>query len=455
MPKSIVEPQRETPVFREYDVVVLGGGPAGITAAVAASRDGASTLLVERYGFLGGMGTAAGVTNFCGLHANVRGDFHRVVRGLSRELTDRVDHLGGLNWPPHVVLGKVMAQAYDTAAFKCAADDLIAAHRCAVLYHALAVGCALDGDRIAALLVETKSGRFAVPARIFIDCSGDGDLASWAGAPTQKGDEGGNLLYPTSMFRVGGVDHVRAGDAYRIIPQIMEQAERDGAFKFPRKAALVRPQKNPFEWRVNVTQIRDNDDRAIDGTDANALSFGEIEGRKQIRNFLAFLKARVPGFEDAYLLDIPPQIGIRETRRVMGDYCLTEDDVLDCVDFDDTIGVNAWPLEIHVPGDVELRFPPADSRGFNHLPLRMLCSRGVENLLSAGRCGSMTHLAQAAARVSGGCFVMGEAAGTLASLALGETDSVRGVQASKVQARLEKAGVFLGRPAEALPEGIA
>jgi hypothetical protein len=422
---------------------------------VAAARDGASTLLIERYGFLGGMGTAAGVTNFCGLHANVRGDFRRVVHGLSRELTDRIDRLGGLNWPPHVVFGKVMAQAYDTAAFKCAADDLIAAHRCAVLYHALAVGCVVEGSRIAALLIETKSGRFAVPARVFIDCSGDGDLASWAGAPTEKGDEDGNLLYPTSMFRIGGVDHVRAGEAYRTIPQLMEQAEREGAFKFPRKGAIVRPQKNPFEWRVNVTQIRDENDRAIDGTDANALSFGEIEGRKQIRNFLAFLKARAPGFENAYLLDLPPQIGIRETRRVMGDYCLTEDDVLGCVDFDDTIGVNSWPLEIHVPGDVEMRYPPADSRGFNHLPLRMLCSKGVDNLLSAGRCGSMTHLAQAAARVSGGCFVMGEAAGTLAALALGEANSVRGVQAWEVQARLEKAGAFLGRPNERVPEGIA
>src|SRR5262252_4840304 len=129
MPGSIVEPARETPVFREYDVVVLGGGPAGITAAVAAARDGAQTLLVERYGFLGGMGTAAGVTNFCGLHANIRGEFRRVVQGLSRELTDRIDALGGLNHPPHVVFGKVMAQAYDTAAFKCAADDLFAAHK--------------------------------------------------------------------------------------------------------------------------------------------------------------------------------------------------------------------------------------------------------------------------------------------------------------------------------------
>ena len=453
MPGSIIEPQRATPILGEYDVVVLGGGPAGITAATAAAREGASTLLVERYGFLGGMGTAAGVTNFCGLHANVRGDFHRVVHGLSRELTDRIDRLGGLNWPPHVVFGRVMAQAYDTAAFKCAADDLIAAHRCAVLYHALAVGRVMDSSRIAALLVETKSGRFAVPARVFIDCSGDGDLASWAGAPTEKGDEAGSLLYPTSMFRIGGVDHVRAGEAYRTIPQLMEQAEREGEFKFPRKGAIVRPQKNPFEWRVNVTQISDDNGRAIDGTDANALSFGEIEGRKQIRNFLAFLKTRVPGFEEAYLLDIPPQIGIRETRRVMGDHCLTEDDVLGCVDFDDTIGVNAWPLEIHVPGNVEMRYPPADSRGFNHLPLRMLCTKGVDNLLSAGRCGSMTHLAQAAARVSGGCFVMGEAAGTLAALALSEAGRVRAVQAPRVQARLAKAGVFLARPHEAVPEG--
>lgn len=454
MSGTILEPQRATPILGEYDIVVLGGGPAGLAAAVAAAREGASTLLVERYGFLGGMGTAAGVTNFCGLHANVHGDFRRVVHGISRELTDRIDRLGGLNWPPHVVFGRVMAQAYDTAAFKCAADDLIAAHRCAVLYHALAVGCVMEERRIAALLLETKSGRLAVRARIFIDCSGDGDLALWAGAPTEKGDENGNLLYPTSMFRVGGVDHGRAHDAFRTIPQLMEEAEREGAFKFPRKGAIVRPQKNPFEWRVNVTQIRDRNGRAIDGTDAVALSFGEIEGRRQIRDFLAFLRQRVPGFENAYLLDIPPQIGIRETRRVMGDYCLTEDDVLGCADFDDTIGVNAWPLEIHAPGHVEMRYPPAGSRGFNHLPLRMLRTRGVDNLLTAGRCGSMTHLAQAAARVSGGCFVMGEAAGTLAALALSEAAGVRAVAPHRVQARLAQAGVFLGRATDPLPEGL-
>ncbi len=447
MAASILEPQRTTPVLGEYDVVVLGGGPAGLAAAAAAARDGASTLLVERYGFLGGMGTAAGVTNFCGLHGNVHGEFRRVVHGLSRELTDRIAALGALN-APHIVGGKVMAQAYDTAAFKCAADDLMAAHGVALLYHALAVGCVMDERRIAALLVETKSGRAALRARVFIDGSGDGDLALWTGAPTEKA---AHLLYPTSMFRVGGVDPARAGEAWRTIPQLMEEAERAGA-EFPRKGAIVRPQKNPFEWRVNVTQIRDADGHAIDGTDAQALSAGETEGRRQMRDFLGFLKSRVPGFESAYLLDIPPQIGIRETRRVMGDHVLTEEDVLGCADFDDTIGVNAWPLEIHAQGSVEWRYPPEGSRGFNHLPLRMLRARGVDNLLAVGRCGSMTHLAQAAARVSGGCFVMGEAAGALAALA---TDgNVRAVEARVVQARLAKAGVFLATPGEALPAGV-
>jgi FAD-dependent oxidoreductase family protein len=453
-PEQVVhEPARETPVLGDYDVVVVGGGPAGIAAGAAAARDGAKTLLIEKYGFLGGMGTAAGVTNFCGLHANISGDFRRVVQGLSRELTDRIDALGGLNWPPHVVFGKVMAQAYDTAAFKCAADDLMAAHKVELLYHALAVGCVMASEtQIAALLIETKSGRFAVPARVFIDCSGDGDLGAWAGAPSEHGDADGNLLYPTSMFRIGGVDPARAGEAYKTIPALMDEAERAGSYRFPRKGAIVRPQKNPFEWRVNATQIRDAQDRAIDGTDARALSFGEVEGRKQIRDFLDFLRAKVPGFENAYLLDIPPQIGIRETRRIMGDVCLTEDDVLQCADFDDTIGVNAWPLEIHGRGSLEMRYPPADSRGFNHLPLRMLIAQKLDNLLVAGRCGSMTHLAQAAARVSGGCYVMGEAAGVLAAMA--GDGKLRAVAPAKVLARLAAAGVFLGRSGDVVPEGV-
>ena len=159
------EPARQIPLYGEYEVVVLGGGPAGIAAAVAAARAGRRTLLIERYGFLGGMGTAAGVTNFCGLHANVYGEMHRVVQGIASELLERIDRLGGLN-APHLILGKILAQAYDTAAYKIAADDLLAAHKVDILFHALGAGVVMHDDkRINALMVETKAGRQAVARR--------------------------------------------------------------------------------------------------------------------------------------------------------------------------------------------------------------------------------------------------------------------------------------------------
>src|SRR6478609_4706671 len=180
---TIEEPARKTPLFGAYDLVVLGGGPAGIAAAAVAARAGLATLIVERYGFLGGMGTAAGVTNFCGLHANVHGEMHRVVQGVASDLLARIDRLDGLN-APHLILGKILAQAYDTAAYKIAADDLLGAHKVDILFHALGAGVVMqDGRRIDALMVETRAGRQAVRAGIYIDCSGDGDLAAWAGAP--------------------------------------------------------------------------------------------------------------------------------------------------------------------------------------------------------------------------------------------------------------------------------
>jgi hypothetical protein len=443
-PQYVREPERRVPVIGEYDVVVLGGGPAGIAAAAAAAGYGRSTLLVERYGFLGGMGTAAGVTNFCGLFANVHGDIRNVVRGVADELLARIDRLGGLN-APHVVLGKTKAQAYDTAAYKCAADDLLLGRGARILFHALAAGVLMaSDDTISALLVETKSGRGAVLGRIFIDCSGDGDLAAWAGAPFEVGDGNGNMLYPTLMFRVNGVDAAAAGEVWTDIPRLMAEAERMGA-RFPRKGVIVRPQRNPIEWRVNVTQLKTADGAAVDGTDAEDLTHGELEGRRQARTFFDFLRHDVPGFGNAYIVDIPPQIGIRETRRVTGRYQLSGDDVIGCASFADSIGVNGWPIESHVAGDVHWRWPeiPA-SRGFNHLPYRMLLPLDVRNLLVAGRCASMTHEGQSAARVSGACFVMGQAAGTAAHLALTAGRALADVVVADLQHLLEKDGAYLG-----------
>ena len=414
MQPTLTEASRQTPVLGEYEVVVLGGGPAGIAAAVAAARAGRATLLVERYGFLGGMGTAAGVTNFCGLHANVHGDIRQVVHGVADDLLSRIDRLGGLN-TPHALFGKTVAQAYDTAAYKIAADDLMLSAGVKVLFHALAAGVVMESPgRVKALLVETKSGRRAVLGRAFIDCSGDGDLAAWAGAPYEKGDGHGNMLYPSTMFRINGVDPQRAGRAWESIPRLMLEAEAAGRYEFPRKTPIVRPQKSGIEWRVNLTQL------------AN------------------FLK-EVPGFEHSYIVDIAPQVGIRETRRVQGRYMLTEADVLECASFDDTIGVNGWPLELHLKGDVEFRWPKIpESRGFNQLPYRMTVPLGLDNLWVAGRCASMTHEAQSAARVTGACFVMGQAAGTAAHLALQDGAAAAAVDIPALQAWLEAQGAYLG-----------
>jgi len=448
-PASIAEPARSTPVFGDYEVVVLGGGPAGIAAATAAARHGARTLLVERYGFLGGMGTAAGVTNFCGLHANVRGEIVQVVHGMADDLLGRMRALGGLN-EPHLIFGRIHAQAYDTAAFKCAADALLLEAGVELLFHAFAVGVARSGEAIEALLLETKSGRVAVRGRTFIDCSGDGDVAHFAGVATEKGDAGGALLYPTLMFRVGNVDAAKAGEAWRTIPERMDAAEAAGEFRFPRRGAIVRPQQHAYEWRVNVTQLKNADGSATDGTDARSLSAGEIEGRRQAVDYLRFLRAKVPGFEAAYALEIAPQLGIRETRRLLGEAILSADDVVGCADFDDTIGVNGWPLEMHVAGDVQWRWPALGSRGFNQLPYRMLLPRrGLPgwtcNLLAAGRCASMTHEGHSAARVSGGCFVMGQAAGTAAALALAEGVPPHELAVPTLQQALAEDGAFLGR----------
>src|SRR5258708_28561790 len=179
------------------------------------------------------MGTAAGVTNFCGLHANVHGQMPRVVQGIASELLDRIDRLGGLN-APHLVLGKILAQAYDTAAYKIAADDLLLGHQVDILFHALGAGVVMhDARPIRALMVETKAGRPAVLAEIFIHCSCDGDLAAWAGARFEVGDNAGSMLYPSMMFRLNRIDPAKAGDACPTIPALMEKAEPAAPHHFP------------------------------------------------------------------------------------------------------------------------------------------------------------------------------------------------------------------------------
>jgi hypothetical protein len=370
-------------------------------------------------------------------------EHRQVVRGICDDILARLERMGGLNAPHLSVQNRIMAQAYDISAYKIAADELILEAKTRLLFHAFAVAAVMrSASEIEAVVVETKSGRGAVLGKIFIDCSGDGDLAAWAGAPYDLGDGKGNFLYPTTMYRINGVDPQRAGRAWELIPRLMEEAEKEGR-RFPRKKPIVRPQKYPGEWRANLTQVRNPDGSAVSGIDAEQLAYGEIEGRRQCWETFEFIKSVTPGFERAYIVEIAPQLGIRETRRVRGEYTVTEEDILGCADFPDAIGVQGWPVEAHVSGDVNFVFARKE-RGYNQLPYRMIVPLAVDNLLVAGRCASMTHEGQSSARVSGPCFVMGQAAGTAADLAIKAGVAPRAVDVKTLRSRLERDGAYLG-----------
>ena len=418
---TLIEPSRALPVRGEYDVVVIGGGPAGLAAAASAAKHGAQTLLIESYGFLGGMGTVGGVTNFAGLYGRHNGEMQQLVRGVVDELLGRLEAMGGLNQPQDGMQGRIRVRSYDTSIYKCVADQWMLAAGVELLFHARACSVLMQDDRINALIIETKSGRQAVKANIFIDCTGDADVATFAGVPHEVGDGLGSGLFPTTMFRIGQVDAAAALEAvgeFSAIGHFMEQAQTNypGRYRFPREGAILRPQINPSEWRANVTQIANQEGKAMNAVDATELSAGEIEGRRQIMDYFQFLREQVPGFSESSIVEIAPQVGIRETRRIEGLYALTGEDILHSARFDDRIGFNAWPMELHRAGGISWGFPLDSNRAYNDLPWRMVVPKHVQNLLVAGRCASMTHEGQSAARASGGCFVMGQAAGTAAAL---------------------------------------
>ena len=406
---GVFEPARQTPIAREVDVLVVGGGMSGSSAAIAAASEGADVMLVDRYGFLGGTATAAMVGVFCGVYTCAPDSTHQLlVGGNGLGMMQRLERIGAGHKYRHRF-------QVDHEMLKLVLDGWLQEVGVKMLLHATVVDTLVDNGTVRGVVVETKGGRQAILAKRVIDASGDGDVAAQAGVPFESGDAQGRLQAPTMVFYMGNVDVERAmAHPEREIRQKLLEVGSSGEFDFPRVSGSFSPAPAPGKVHVNMSRVP-----GVDGCDPWSLTAGTLEGRRQVEGFARFLVKYIPGFESARVDAVAPQLGIRETRRIMGEHVLTREDVLEAHKFDDAVCRSSWPIEDHSEGRETIRLHlPGDA--YYQVPYRCLVPLERDNLLISGRCISATHDGQASVRVMGPGMVIGEAAGTAAALSLRE-----------------------------------
>lgn len=458
---KVVEPRRELPVASKEDVIVAGGGSAGLMAAVAAARSGAKTLLIEQAGYLGGATTAAMMAQ---VSAGAPG-----VTGLGRELVDRLNAMGGVE-------GEFLIPI-DPEAFKLAAMQMLRDAGATMLSYTMLTGVVMENNRVRGVIVENKSGRRAILADVVIDATGDADVCSFAGAPLIMGRENDHKMRPMSMiFQMANVDiegmikyaRENPGDFapdpfYHILEperglvrlvgyfKLVEQAKANGElFSDCYYIRLEGINVERGTVLVNASRIY-----GVDGTNAQDLSRADVESRLQAFQLAAFLQKYAPGFGNAYLSQTAGYVGVRETRHVIGDYVLTDDDVITDRSFEDSV-VRSYKRQqpgqpSHspdgregAPEDVSARSILAPVVGFN-IPYRAMLPKDVDGLIVAGRCISQSHISDGFTRLQPTAWAMGQAAGTAAALAVrsGVTPRALAGKVDEIRAALRTQGMGL------------
>lgn len=432
-------PERHAPVFMEADVVVVGGGSAGLAAAVASAEQGARTVVVERYGFFGGNATAAWVGTICGLYRKDDDGFDRVCRGLAARWAD--DLLGASMGFGPVPFKETAVLLYVPWGAKRLADRWMSeTPNLTPLLHCAVTDVVTSGATIDAVIVGSKRGPLAITAPVFIDATGDADLAFHAGAGVETGGEG-QRQFPSMQFLMHNVDVAAAyGAGLEHLNHLLATVGQTAAWNLSRTGGAVLPTGRAGEVFGAMTRIA-VDGRSPDMTDPVEATAAEIAGRTEAEKAGRFLIENMPGFADSFFVDTPTQLGVRETRRAVGEHVLTGDEVLGAARFDDAIAAGAWPQEFHTHGK-GTEYVWLDAGAWYQVPYRSLIVRGVDNLLVAGRCISATHEALASARVIAPSMAQGEAAGVAAAAAARAGGAVRNVDVTHLQRVLRDRGAW-------------
>ncbi|MGM9743510.1 MAG: FAD-dependent oxidoreductase [Candidatus Cryptobacteroides sp.] len=452
--KTYSEPAREIPVRNEVDVLVVGAGPAGIMAAQAAALvKGTKVMLIDSRGYLGGnMTIGLPLLGFLGRKGN------EIIKGLPLQFVERLRERGQATHhracPLHVSLTMV-----DPEGTKRLAWEIMEECGVKVLLYVFCADVIMEGNKCRGVIIESKRGREAILAKTVVDCTGDGDVLYRAGAEMLYGNEDGNAQPPTLMFSMRGVDSRKLRDAVADHPEEYDidfipneffrpmdnctfvgfrnqiRKAREAGYKIPVERTIFMTGMAEDEWWVNMSRVN-----GIDATDPEQYTKGEEICIEQNAEIIKYLKAYIPGFENAYLDKVAPFMGIRETRRLVGLYTLTEQDIFVCAHFEDAIGVASYPVDLHHPvgGDCSLYWCP----DCYDIPYRSLIPKKVDGVIAAGRDISATHLALASVRVMGPAMCIGEAAGKAAAIAARDGIELRDMDIRCLQDALRQEGVY-------------
>lgn len=437
----------ELPVLSQVEILVVGGGSAGVAAATVAAEKGCSVMLIEKYGFCGGAAVAGMSGTMCGMFMatdDAEKAPEQVVFGFTERFRAALEAKNGVTEP--LKYGKTFTVTQDPVSWREAADEFLMNAGVEIMYHTAVTGVIMDGDTYKGVVVESNAGRSVILAKRIIDASGDAAVVSRAGYRYFYGDNG-RIQNPTMIFRIGGVDMERYleyyGDDTICPPKMTEKlisCNDSGDYDLPRNKVWIFPTNHPGELLVNATRLAGQDGRILNVIDPKDFSEAEVFGRKQVQDYARFLKKFVPGCEESYVIDTGVEIGIRQTRSIVGVEMLSNDHVVSCTKTPEGICRVPWPIELHSGDKPKLHWLIDD---YYEVPYLTLVPEVGENLLVAGRCLSAEHEALASARVTAQCFEYGNAAATAAVLSLKTDTPLREISGAEVRAQMKESGSAL------------